>query len=71
MRIPPSLLKLLALFVPMLRELDEMADQWEGPFIVDDSRFRTRFGVEPTTADTAARETVEWALEHYRKPVTA
>ena len=66
-RMPPSLLKLLALFVPMMQELGEMAYQWEGSFIVADSRFRARFGVEPTTADTAARETVEWAVEHYGK----
>jgi nucleoside-diphosphate-sugar epimerase len=68
-RLPPFLLKLLALFVPIMSELDEMAYQWEGPFIIDDTRFRARFGVEPTPADPAARETVTWAQEHYRKTI--
>jgi nucleoside-diphosphate-sugar epimerase len=61
----PWLVKLLGLFVPIMREIDEMLYQWEGPFIVDDSRFRARFGVEPTPPDPAARETVKWAQEHY------
>ncbi len=65
-RMPPWLLKALAVFVPLMRELDEMAYQWEGPFVIDDSRFRARFGLEPTPADRAARETVLWALAHYR-----
>jgi nucleoside-diphosphate-sugar epimerase len=64
-RLPPVLLKVLSLFVPLMRELNEMAYQWEGPFVVDDGRFRARFGGEPTPADQAAKETVLWAREHY------
>jgi nucleoside-diphosphate-sugar epimerase len=64
-RMPRSLLRLLALFVPLMRELDEMAYQWEGPFVIDDSRFRARFGGQVTPPDQAARETVIWAQEHY------
>jgi len=66
-RMPPILLKALGWFVPIVAELDEMAYQWEGPFVVDDSRFRARFGRQPTPADDAARETVRWAREHYAK----
>jgi len=55
------------LFVLMLRELDEMAYQWDGPFVVDDSLFRSRFGLLPTNPDEAARATVDWARAHYSR----
>lgn len=64
-RIPRWMLKSLGFFVPILRELDEMAYQWEEPFVVDDRRFRERFS--PTLADPAAAvaATAGWAREHY------
>ncbi len=67
---PRWLMKTMGLFVPILRELDEMAYQWEGPFVVDDRRFRARFELTPTDPDEGARATVAWAREHYaaRKP---
>jgi nucleoside-diphosphate-sugar epimerase len=69
-RLPRWLVKAAGLFVPILRELDEMAYQWEGPFVVDDSQFRERFDLPPTAADDAARATVDWAREAYaRGPV--
>jgi nucleoside-diphosphate-sugar epimerase len=64
---PRWLMKAMGLFVPILRELDEMAYQWEGPFVVDDSRFRARFDVRPTDPDEAARATVAWARKHYAR----
>jgi nucleoside-diphosphate-sugar epimerase len=60
-RIPPLALKLLALAMPILREVNEMAYQWSEPFEVDDSRFRARFGDLAAPRDEAARRTVEWA----------
>ena len=33
----------MAVVMPLMRELDEMLDQWEEPFVVDDRRFRGRF----------------------------
>lgn len=66
-RMPRWQMKVLALFIPLVRELDEMAYQWDGPFIVDDRRFRARFGLEPTPADRAARDTAQWAQLHYGK----
>jgi hypothetical protein len=38
-----------------------MAYQWEEPFVVDDARFRARFGDLATPLDAAARETVAYA----------
>jgi len=53
----------LGVFVPLMRELGEMAYQWEEPFLVDDARFRARFGDLATPLDEAARQTVEYARE--------
>jgi len=65
--LPRWLMKAGGLAVPILRELNEMAYQWEGPFVVDDSRFRSRFGLLPTDPDEAARATVAWAQRHYAR----
>ncbi|MES1254744.1 MAG: NAD-dependent epimerase/dehydratase family protein, partial [Acidobacteriota bacterium] len=65
-QIPRWVLKTAALAVPMMRELDEMAYQWDEPFVVDDRRFRERFHAAPTEVDRAAASTVEWARAHYR-----
>jgi nucleoside-diphosphate-sugar epimerase len=66
--LPRWLMKAGGIFVPILHELDEMAYQWEGPFVVDDSRFRARFGLTPADPDDAARATVAWARAHYAPP---
>jgi hypothetical protein len=44
-----------------------MAYQWEEPFVVDDARFRARFGELATPLDVAARETVAWARERLQR----
>jgi nucleoside-diphosphate-sugar epimerase len=67
-RVPAALLKLLGLFVPILREVNEMAYQWETPFLVDDRRFRERFGMTPTPLDAGAPATVEWARKAFGVP---
>jgi nucleoside-diphosphate-sugar epimerase len=64
-RVPRPVTKLAALFVPLLRELDEMSYQWEEPFVVDDKRFRARFPLRPEDGDRAAADTVAWARQHY------
>jgi nucleoside-diphosphate-sugar epimerase len=63
---PRWFLKSLGLFVPMMRELGEMAYQWDEPFVVDDSRFRAHFAARPVAVDEAARATVEWARMTYK-----
>ena len=59
-RMSPLLLRGLGLLVPILRELPEMAYQWEEPFEVDDAKFRAHFGAFTTPRDEAARQTVAW-----------
>jgi nucleoside-diphosphate-sugar epimerase len=64
-RIPRVVLKLAGVFMPVMREVDEMLYQWDEPFIVDDRQFRKRFHSQPTNVDDAAAATVAWANEHY------
>ncbi|MGA8005797.1 MAG: hypothetical protein WCA17_06835, partial [Burkholderiales bacterium] len=64
-RVPRLALKAAGLFVPLIREMNEMLYQWDEPFVVDDRRFRERFAAKPVPADAAARETVVWARQHY------
>ena len=62
-RLPRAAFAALGLFVPLMRELREMAYQWEEPFVVDDARFRARFGDLATPLDDAAAQTVASARE--------
>jgi nucleoside-diphosphate-sugar epimerase len=62
---PRWLVKTIGVFMPLMRELDEMLYQWDEPFIVDDSRFRERFQVSPEDANRATADTVVWAKRHY------
>ena len=64
-RLPRVALRAMGLFLPMAREVAEMAYQWEAPYIVDDSRFRGAFGGEPTPIDDVVRATARWALAAY------
>jgi nucleoside-diphosphate-sugar epimerase len=66
-QMPRWLLNALGLAVPMVREIKEMAYQWDEPFIVDDSRFRAAFGVQPTAQQEAVRATLAWARQVYAK----
>jgi len=70
-QLPRWLMKAAGLVVPIMRELDEMLYQWDEPFVVDDSRFRARFRLDPVDPVQAAGETVEWAKRHYAAPAAA
>jgi nucleoside-diphosphate-sugar epimerase len=64
-QVPRWIVKAAGLFVPLMRELDEMLYQWDEPFVIDDRRFRERFRQEPTDVADAAAQTVAWARQHY------
>jgi len=64
---PRWAVKVLGLAVPMIREIGEMAYQWDEPFVVDDRRFRAAFHMEPVERERAAADTVTWAKSHYGK----
>ena len=61
LRVAPTLiLRLMGLFNPTLRELVEMAYEFEGPFIVDSTKFETKLGMSATPIQHAIDQTVEW-----------
>lgn len=62
---PRAMAAALALVMPAVRELKEMLYQWDQPFVVDDTRFRARFGLQPVAVAQAAHDTVTWARQHY------
>jgi nucleoside-diphosphate-sugar epimerase len=59
----PLLLPVLGVAMPFMRELPEMRYQWEAPFVIDDSKFRARFGAVPTPLAQQIATTVAWARE--------
>lgn len=63
--VPRWLTRGIGVFVPLLRELNEMRYQWDEPFVISDRRFREQFGKGPTDVDEAAAATAAWAQRHY------
>lgn len=55
-RVPGIALSVMGLFVPMIRELKEVAYQVDQPFVIDDSAARATFGIEPTPLDDILRD---------------
>ena len=55
----------MGLFMPIAREVAEMAYQWDAPYILDDSRFRAAFGGAPTPFDKVVAATAAWAAKTY------
>jgi nucleoside-diphosphate-sugar epimerase len=70
-RLPTWVLRAVGLFDSMVREVAEMTYQWEQPFVVDDSRFRTELGLGPTPWDDAIAETLAWAKPTYAPALAA
>jgi nucleoside-diphosphate-sugar epimerase len=52
------LLRVLGTFKPVLRELAEMAYEFEEPFVLDTTKFQSAFGVVGTSLDVAVATTV-------------
>ena len=58
---PRVMVSVLALFVPVLREVKEMLYEFEEPFIVDNhGKFERAFGANPTPNREAIRRTLDW-----------
>ncbi len=64
-RMPRVALRAMGVFSPLIREVAEMAYQWDAPYLVDDSRFRAAFGHTPTPVDEIVGATAAWARETY------
>ena len=59
--VPTWVVRMIGIFQPMMRELAEMTYQWKQPYVLDDTKLRTAFGIEPTPWDEAVAQTVTWA----------
>lgn len=62
---PRAMVSILALFMPIMREMKEMLYEFEETFIVDHSKFERAFGANPTTHRKAIRHTLEWFRKSY------
>jgi nucleoside-diphosphate-sugar epimerase len=58
--VPKIALRTLSLFNPLMRELAEMAYEFEQPFTLDTTKYTSTFGPAGTTLATAISDTVAW-----------
>lgn len=56
--VPVFMLKLLGLFVPIMREFPEMLYQYEQDYIFDSSKFEKRFGITATSPGDGVKQMV-------------
>lgn len=56
-QVPAAAMAMLALAMPMMRELRELSYQWTSPYVLDDSAARAHFSMEPTPWDELCRRT--------------
>jgi nucleoside-diphosphate-sugar epimerase len=57
--LPKWMMKILGLFIPILREFPEMMYQYEQDYIFDSSKFEKRFGIMPTPPEVGIKEMVK------------
>jgi len=60
--VPSWALSALGLVSNEMRAIREMLYQWERPYVIDDRRFCTTFGVSATPIDDAIRATLADAV---------
>jgi nucleoside-diphosphate-sugar epimerase len=60
-RVVPKLgLRALAVVSPLMRELAEMAYEFEQPFVLDSGKYQATFGAAGTPLTTAVTDTIAW-----------
>jgi nucleoside-diphosphate-sugar epimerase len=57
--LPMWMLKVLGLFIPVLREMPEMMYQYDRDYFFDSAKFENYFEFYPTSYQTGIRETVQ------------
>ena len=62
--VPKLAVRALGLFNPLMRELAEMAYEFEEPFVLDTTKYQSTFGAAGTPLADAVASTVAW----YRDP---
>jgi nucleoside-diphosphate-sugar epimerase len=63
---PRVVLRLLGLFNPTIRELDEMRYEFTQPFVVDGTKAETLLDLDPTPLDEALAQTIAWFRKQRR-----
>jgi nucleoside-diphosphate-sugar epimerase len=58
MVLPMFMLRLLGIFMPLMREMPEMMYQYDRDYLFDSSKFNSRFNFTPTTYETGVRQIV-------------
>jgi len=53
------IVRLMGLFIPIMREMNEMMYQYDRDYVFDSSKFEQRFGIIPTSYQEGIREIVE------------
>ena len=61
-QLSPVITRILGVFNPAIRELEETAYQRDRPFVIDDTAARTTFGIDPTPWEEIMRA----VIAHYR-----
>lgn len=56
--LPMWLLKLLGLFMPLMKEMPEMMYQYDRDYVFDSSKFQDHFNFLPTTYQQGVKETI-------------
>lgn len=62
--VPRFMLRIMGMFQPVMRELEEMLYRWEEPFVMDHSKFEAAFAFKPTPLRDAVKETLDWYREN-------
>jgi nucleoside-diphosphate-sugar epimerase len=58
-QLPAAVMTAAAPFVPMVRELRDLAYQWRRPYVLDDGAARAHFGIEPTPWGEVCRRSAQ------------
>lgn len=58
-KVPAFMIKLLGVFIPVMREFPEMLYQYEQDYIFDSSKFEKRFGISATSPHDGIKKLIE------------
>jgi hypothetical protein len=57
--VPLFMLRVLGVFVPIMRELHEMAYQYDRDYVFDSSKFEKRFSFQPTPYGQGVKQCIQ------------
>lgn len=63
---PSFIIKLMSIFNPVLKEIQEVIPSYQKAFVVNHNKFEKVFGANTTPHKIAIKETVNWYKQHFR-----